>query len=75
MAHERRDFLKTAGALSVFGAASAIGCGQPTPDAPTTPARTLARAMARGLTLLTFRRDGTDRLGGGAHGSRHPKRA
>jgi 2-keto-4-pentenoate hydratase/2-oxohepta-3-ene-1,7-dioic acid hydratase in catechol pathway len=62
MAHERRDFLKTAGLLGALAATSAIGCAQSTPAARAAD-RTLGRGMARGLTLLTFRRDGQDRLG------------
>jgi 2-keto-4-pentenoate hydratase/2-oxohepta-3-ene-1,7-dioic acid hydratase in catechol pathway len=57
MSFDRRDFLKSAGAI---GALAAAGCA---PGPSTTPARTLGTGLARGLTLLSFR-DGTlDRLG------------
>jgi 2-keto-4-pentenoate hydratase/2-oxohepta-3-ene-1,7-dioic acid hydratase in catechol pathway len=57
MSFDRRDFLKSAGAI---GALAAAGCA---PGLSTTPARTLGTGLARGLTLLSFR-DGTlDRLG------------
>lgn len=53
----RRDFLKNAGAV---GALAAIGCA---PTASATPTRTLGTGLAKGLTLLTFREGGEDRLG------------
>jgi 2-keto-4-pentenoate hydratase/2-oxohepta-3-ene-1,7-dioic acid hydratase in catechol pathway len=53
----RRDFLKSAGAMSAL---AAVGCA---PAATPVPTRTLGTGMARGLTLLTFREGGTDRLG------------
>jgi 2-keto-4-pentenoate hydratase/2-oxohepta-3-ene-1,7-dioic acid hydratase in catechol pathway len=53
----RRDFLKSAGAV---GALAAIGCA---PTTSSTPTRALGTGLARGLTLLTFREGGTDRLG------------
>lgn len=57
MTIDRRDFLKSTGAI---GALAATGCA---PGPTTTPTRTLGTGLARGLTLLSFR-DGTiDRLG------------
>ena len=53
----RRAFLKSAGALSAL---AAVGC---TPSDTTTPTRVLETGLARGLTLLTFREGGADRLG------------
>ena len=54
----RRDFLKRAGAL---GTLAAVGCTPSPAAAP--PARTLGTGLATGLTLLTFRDGGVDRLG------------
>ena len=62
MARDRRDFLKTA-TLGALAAGSAVACTQPSPTSAVIPARMLGRGMPRGLTLLTFRRDGRDRLG------------
>src|SRR5687768_1730734 len=63
---DRRKFLRNAGSMSALAAAgAAAGYGSPaetrTPAAG--PERTLGTAMAKGLTLLTFRADGQDRLG------------
>jgi 2-keto-4-pentenoate hydratase/2-oxohepta-3-ene-1,7-dioic acid hydratase in catechol pathway len=67
MTHARRDFLKTAGALGALSATAALGGCAPSPlasaETAAAPPRTLGRGMARGLTLLTFRRNGEDRLG------------
>lgn len=57
MTLDRRDFLKSAGAI---GALATGGCA---PDPTTTPARTLGTGLARGLTLLSFREGNLDRLG------------
>jgi 2-keto-4-pentenoate hydratase/2-oxohepta-3-ene-1,7-dioic acid hydratase in catechol pathway len=62
MAHDRRDFLKTA-ALGALAAGTAAACATPSPATAGGPVRTLGRGMPRGLTLLTLRRDGEDRLG------------
>ena len=60
MAQGRRTFLKHAG---VAGALATIGGGITSPAAPlAVPRRTLGRGMARGLKLLTMRRQGKDRL-------------
>lgn len=62
----RRDFLAGAGALGVVTAGPAISSAAPAQSpssAASGPARTLGTGMARGLTLLTFRRNGADRLG------------
>jgi len=53
---DRRTFLKNAGAISAMAAMSEIGVAQ----ADTQPRK---RGMARGLTLLTLRRNGEYRLG------------
>jgi 2-keto-4-pentenoate hydratase/2-oxohepta-3-ene-1,7-dioic acid hydratase in catechol pathway len=53
----RRDFLKSASAM---GALAAVGCA---PSVTASPNRTLGTGLARGLTLLSFRDGGTDRLG------------
>jgi len=57
MTLDRRDFLRSAGAL---GAMATAGCA---PDPTTTPARTLGTGLARGLTLLSVREGNLDRLG------------
>jgi 2-keto-4-pentenoate hydratase/2-oxohepta-3-ene-1,7-dioic acid hydratase in catechol pathway len=57
MTTPRRDFLRSAGAL---GALAAVGCA---PNVTASPMRTLGTGLAQGLTLLTFREGGTDRLG------------
>ena len=61
MGQSRRDFLVRAGALGALGAAAA--CGEGRAASAEGPVRTLGRGMARGLTVLTFRIDGEDRLG------------
>ncbi len=59
MKSERRDFLKTAGAATVLAATTGLnGAGLAAVPAP----RTAARGLAKGLTLLTMRRQGRDRL-------------
>jgi hypothetical protein len=59
----RRGFLRNAGAMGTLAAAgAAAGCGSPA-STTTAPARTLGKGLARNLTLLTFRDQGTDRLG------------
>lgn len=67
MKTNRRGFLRSTGALGSLAAAggavgAATGCA-PAPASPTTPARTLGTGVARGLTLLSFREQGADRLG------------
>jgi 2-keto-4-pentenoate hydratase/2-oxohepta-3-ene-1,7-dioic acid hydratase in catechol pathway len=62
MKQTRRSFLKIAGAV---GAAAAAGpftasAAEPKPNAKTAP--NVSRGMARGLTLLTIRRDGDHHL-------------
>ena len=68
MRHSRREFLRDAGSVSAFAVAgAAAGCASPsqTPSVAeaSRPARTLPRGLAKGLTLLTFRVQGQDRLG------------
>lgn len=66
MTYNRRQFLKNAGSMGTLAAAVATGsCASPaeTPDSSASPTRTLARGMAKGLTLLTLRVGGRDRLG------------
>ncbi|MGE0043216.1 MAG: fumarylacetoacetate hydrolase family protein [Vicinamibacterales bacterium] len=68
MTHDRRAFLKnatTVGAAGALAATAGIGCaaGPTAPAAAAPPARTLGTGMATGLTLLTMRVDGADRLG------------
>ncbi|HKE14672.1 MAG TPA: fumarylacetoacetate hydrolase family protein [Kofleriaceae bacterium] len=64
MERHRRSFLKVVGAI---GAAAAARVGLSTPSAMAAPgsgaARTAPRGLARGLTLLTMRQGGEDRLG------------
>lgn len=51
---------------TLVAAGAAAGCASPdsTPERPAAaPARTLGTGLARGLTLLTFRAQGQDRLG------------
>jgi 2-keto-4-pentenoate hydratase/2-oxohepta-3-ene-1,7-dioic acid hydratase in catechol pathway len=65
-AMNRRRFLTKAGSAgSLALAATAAGCAAApsTPAATAAPARTLPQGLATGLTLLTFRVDGVDRLG------------
>jgi len=64
MSIRRRDFLKSAGTVAAAGAAA--GCASPaSTPAPTAaaPVRSLGKGLATGLTLLTFRSQGRDRLG------------
>jgi len=63
MATDRRDFLKTAGAVGSIAAAGAAfaGGGSTAHGAPT--ARSGPKGMARGLTLLTLKKGGEFRLG------------
>jgi len=66
MTMDRRRFLKNAGTMGTLAAAAgAAGCapGATPAGAGAAPARTLGTGLARGLTLLTFRREGQDRLG------------
>lgn len=66
MNDDRRTFLKGAGAagvLTTLGCAGGVGGGSTAPSEGSAPARTLGQGMARGLTLLTMRRDGSDTLG------------
>ena len=59
MKRERRDFLKTAGAAGVAAATAGFdGAGLTAAPAP----RRAGRGLATGLTLLTVRRQGRDRL-------------
>jgi len=60
---DRRDFLKAAGAVGALAATAAVGCAQPASTPAPSPQRTLGRGMARGLTLLTFLREGQPHLG------------
>ncbi|HXZ11991.1 MAG TPA: fumarylacetoacetate hydrolase family protein [Candidatus Sulfotelmatobacter sp.] len=59
MNHNRRDFLKGAGAACALVATGHL----PAAIADTKPAAASARGMARGLTLLNIRRGGEYRLG------------
>lgn len=66
MTHGRRRFLKHTASLGTLAAAAATGaCTTPAqPAAPAgPPTRTLGKGLAKGLTLLTFRSNGQDRLG------------
>jgi 2-keto-4-pentenoate hydratase/2-oxohepta-3-ene-1,7-dioic acid hydratase in catechol pathway len=64
MSMDRRDFLKNTGTVGTLAAASAAaGCAAPSSTPALLPARTLGQGMAKGLTLLTFRKGGTDHLG------------
>jgi 2-keto-4-pentenoate hydratase/2-oxohepta-3-ene-1,7-dioic acid hydratase in catechol pathway len=56
---DRRAFLKGAGAAGAIAATAERAGGEGEPK----PLRNRARGMARGLTLLTLRRDGEYRLG------------
>ena len=64
---DRRDFLRAASTIAVAGtaftAADGAATAAPTTPVPAAPARTAKRAMARGLTLLTLRRNNELRLG------------
>jgi 2-keto-4-pentenoate hydratase/2-oxohepta-3-ene-1,7-dioic acid hydratase in catechol pathway len=62
MQTDRRDFLKAAGAMGTVAAAGASLAGAPG-TAHGAPARSGPRGLARGLTLLTLRRNGEFRLG------------
>lgn len=64
MTFDRREFLTNAGSIGVLTAAgAAVGCvSAPETPAPA-PTRSLGTGMAKGLTLLTFRDQGRDRLG------------
>ena len=62
MTTDRRDFLKAAGAIGSIAATSAAFTGTAS-VAHAAPPRTGPRGMARGLTLLTLRRNGEYRLG------------
>lgn len=57
MEQNRRTFLKSAGAIGTMAAIGEIGMAE------TETGGAHQRGMARGLTLLTFRRDGEYRLG------------
>jgi 2-keto-4-pentenoate hydratase/2-oxohepta-3-ene-1,7-dioic acid hydratase in catechol pathway len=59
MEQDRRTFLRGAGAAGAIAATGGLAEGQGEPK----PLRNRARGMARGLTLLTMRRDGEYRLG------------
>lgn len=61
MSIDRRNFLKNAGALGTLAATA--GCAPAQPVSSSGPARTLGTGLATGLTLLTFRDGGADRLG------------
>jgi 2-keto-4-pentenoate hydratase/2-oxohepta-3-ene-1,7-dioic acid hydratase in catechol pathway len=66
MTHGRRTFLRNTATLGTLAAAAATGActTQPQPAAPANPpARTLGKGLAKGLTFLTFRSGGQDRLG------------
>lgn len=58
MTTSRRTFLTGAGAIGVWAAGAGIDA-----DAPQPARRTLGTGMAKGMTLLTLRREGRDRLG------------
>lgn len=59
MEQNRRNFLKAAGAVGAIAATGGLTAGHAEPK----PARNHARGMARGLTLLTIRREGGYGLG------------
>ena len=64
MSIRRREFLKSAGTVAAAGAAA--GCAAPASTPASTaaaPVRSLGQGLATGLTLLTFRSQGRDRLG------------
>src|SRR5436190_23646554 len=64
--HNRRKFLKNAASLGTLATAGAVSSCASQPQAaatPATPTRTLGKGLATGLTLLTFRQAGQDRLG------------
>jgi 2-keto-4-pentenoate hydratase/2-oxohepta-3-ene-1,7-dioic acid hydratase in catechol pathway len=62
MSIDRRTFLRTAGAGTI-AAGTAAACAAPAPATAEPPVRTLEQGLAKGLTCLTFREAGTDRLG------------
>lgn len=66
MNDERRTFLKTAAGAGVLTTLACSGAGTRAGSAPDSqrraPNRTLGRGMAKGLTLLTMRRQGRDTL-------------
>jgi len=59
MEQNRRDFLRSAGVLATVAATGGLTAAH----AQTKPAKAQSRGMARGLTLLTIRRNGEYRLG------------
>lgn len=59
MDQDRRNFLKGAGILAAMAATGGLTVAQ----AETKPVQAQARGMARGLTLLTMRKNGEYRLG------------
>ncbi len=59
MDHSRRNFLKGAGLVAAIAATGGLSAA----NAETESVRTQASGMARGLTLLTMRRNGEYRLG------------
>ncbi|MGE0815096.1 MAG: fumarylacetoacetate hydrolase family protein [Vicinamibacterales bacterium] len=63
MTMNRRRFLNSAASAGTLAAVGAAGCSTPGAPAPAAPVRTLGTGLARGLTLLTFRDQGQDRLG------------
>lgn len=63
MPTNRRDFLRVAGAAGSIAATGIAVAGRPRIARAAPPARTGPKALARGLTLLTLRRNGEHRLG------------
>ena len=67
MTHSRRKFLKDAASLGTLATAgAAVGCSTPpasTAAPAAAPTRSLGTGLATGLTVLTFRQGGRDRLG------------
>ena len=72
MKKTRRDALKAAGAVAAVAAAGNLASGEFSPmvaetkgreDAPDPDTKPRTKGLARGLTLLTMRRDGAYRLG------------
>jgi len=65
--HSRRKFLKDAASLGTLATAgAAAACSTPPAAAPApaaAPTRSLGQGLATGLTLLTFRQGGQNRLG------------
>ncbi len=62
MSNERRDFLKTAGSVSALAAAATIGGAELGTFSAAQTGRPRERGLAKGLTLLTIRRNGRDTL-------------